>query len=483
MASRHVQPSASNSATQYSDHCSLTWSRAALAGDGGGEQHHRGEDGEVGDEPGRPLGRQVLGHLDADGQAERPAEVERLGEVALDEVGADGRGARRARTPPSTPTTSGTPTSRHARDHAPVPHPTSTTERAPVSPITRAITARADASDAGSMASRTASSYGVGSVGHRRAVSLEAAACATTPRSSRPRGSGAVMPWRGAVVGDGLPARVDAAVVVDDHEAAGRHQRLEVRERVDRRLVHVAVEAQHRDRADLGGQLRAACRGTSPARTAPGRRAGRSGRSWPAPARAPTASSRCSWSRSGTSTGKRSASASGSPSNESHAHTVRPVVAERREDRPQVDRPCRPATRRSRPGRRERRRPAPSSTQSRTLARRASPTIVSACGGQSLPTARVSRSAPGRTTRHRCSRSRSRSPSGSPPGQVAQVDVAHLLVEEQVAGQAAGEQVEVEVGGAGDSGTSAGRRGHAPHHGPGLRRSSPGRDLRAAERR
>ena len=56
---------------------------------------------------------------------------------------------------------------------------------------------------------------------------------------------------------------------------------------------------------------------------APGRRAGRSGRSWPAPPRARRPARGSSWSRIGTSTGNRSASASGSPSNESQAHTVR----------------------------------------------------------------------------------------------------------------------------------------------------------------
>ena len=134
----------------------------ALARDRGGEEHHRGQRGEVGDEPGGALGRQVLGHLEAEGQGERPPQVQRLGEVALDELG------------DVAPVLGGHVGAVHPDDlgytqlaarprPGPRPAPTSTTDRAPVSPSTRGITARAEACDSAWIAAKNASSYGVGS--------------------------------------------------------------------------------------------------------------------------------------------------------------------------------------------------------------------------------------------------------------------------------------------------------------------------------
>ena len=63
-------------------------------------------------------------------------------------------------------------------------------------------------------------------------------------------------PARVAEIVDRPAARVDAAVVVDDDEPARRHLVVEGGQRVHRRFIHVAVEAQHREPLDRRGAKR-----------------------------------------------------------------------------------------------------------------------------------------------------------------------------------------------------------------------------------
>ncbi len=63
-------------------------------------------------------------------------------------------------------------------------------------------------------------------------------------------------PSRVTEIVDGPAAALDAAIVVDDHETARRHFIVESGERVHRRFIHVAVEAQHRQPLDRRGVKR-----------------------------------------------------------------------------------------------------------------------------------------------------------------------------------------------------------------------------------
>ena len=63
-------------------------------------------------------------------------------------------------------------------------------------------------------------------------------------------------PARVVEIVDGSAARLDAAVVVDDDEPAGRHLVIEGGQRIRRQFIHVAVEAQHREPLDRRGAQR-----------------------------------------------------------------------------------------------------------------------------------------------------------------------------------------------------------------------------------